>query len=111
MPLTLPILVTVASLILRRDRSWFRFLVPYRIDIGTHRVAKLWAGQSTRVESEPGPHVVTVWSGKVRVGSETVMVGEDVTTYRVTHGTQARWRSVLGLGRQLVTLRREDNQP
>jgi hypothetical protein len=54
---------------------------------------------------------VTVWSGKVRVGVETVIVSDDETTYRVTYGSQSLWKSVLAVGRQPVTLRREDNQP
>ena len=96
----------MATLVLRRDRTWFGLLVPYRVDVGVRKVARLWAGQSVEVETESGPQVVTVWSGKIRIGVETVAVDPDATSYLITHAPQAVWKSALGLGRRPITLRR-----
>lgn len=96
-----------ATLRIRRDRSWFGFLVPYGIDVGIRRVGRLWSGGEIERVLDLGEHRVTVWSGGVQVGAETVVVPETGSEYELTR-SQPTWRSFLGVGFHQITLRRTD---
>jgi hypothetical protein len=83
-------------------------LVPYRVDLGTRRAARLRAGRSISVETEPGPHVVTLWCGKARVGVATVKVDAAGTSAYLVTASQATWKSYLGIGSRPVVLKHID---
>lgn len=93
-----------AALRIRRDRSWFGFLVPYRIDVGIQQIGRLWSGCTIECNLDPGEHRVTVWLGGIRIGVETVSVAEAGSEYLLLRA-QSTWRSFLGFGARSVTLR------
>lgn len=103
------ILGGVATLRITRDRSWYGRLVTYRIDLGVRRVGRVRAGHSIDLVVDPGQHRLTVWSGKIRIGSETLTVADGLSECMLTPAAQPVWKSYLGLGGQPITIHRRSS--
>jgi hypothetical protein len=74
--------------------------------LALERVGRIWAGGRLDLSVEPGPHRLAVWSGKVRVGAETVTASEAfVTEYVLTLSDQPAWKSFLGFRSVPVAIR------